>query len=222
MEPKGGLVVSELKVSIEQLSLGDQILVKDLEFCLQGGQVLSLMGASGSGKSSILAFIAGFLDPAFRVRGTVWLDGQDISGKAPEQRHMSLLFQDPLLFAHMSVGQNLRFGMPRELSRQEKTRRLRAALAGADLEGFEDRDPARLSGGQKARVALLRALLSEPQALLLDEPFSKLDSHLRQAFRAFVLQRTQQAGLPVILVTHDEQDAQAMGGACLRLGVVQS
>ncbi len=214
--------MSELKVSIERLSLGDQLLVQDLEFSVQGGQALSLMGPSGSGKSSILAFIAGFLDPAFRVRGAVWLDGQDISAKAPEQRHMSLLFQDPLLFAHMSVGQNLRFGMPRELSRKAKSQRVGAALEGAELEGFENRDPARLSGGQKARVALLRALLSEPQALLLDEPFSKLDSHLRQSFRGFVRQRAQEARLPLILVTHDQHDADAMGGACLTVGAVQS
>lgn len=214
--------MNELRVSIERLALGEQTLVEGLEFRVAGGQVLSLMGPSGSGKSSILAFVAGFLDPAFRVSGAVTLNGKDITALPPAERHMSLLFQDPLLFAHMSVGQNLRFGMPRALSRQEKAQRVGDALAAADLGGFDDRDPARLSGGQKARIALLRALLSEPKALLLDEPFSKLDSHLRQSFRAFVRHRAKQANLPLILVTHDQHDAAALGGACLAIGPVQS
>ncbi len=213
---------TRLEVQIDCLALGEQVLLRELSFCLTGGQSLSLMGPSGSGKSSILAFIAGFLPPAFRVKGQVKLNGHDISRLPPERRRIALMFQDPLLFAHMSVGENLRFGMPRHLGGEQRRQCVADALVGAGLSGFEARDPATLSGGQKARVALLRALVSEPAALLLDEPFSKLDTDLRQAFRAFVVDACQQAGVPVVQVTHDQQDALALGGRCIELKDLQS
>jgi putative thiamine transport system ATP-binding protein len=213
---------NRLEVQVESLSLGQDCLLRDLSFSLEGGQALSLMGPSGSGKSSLLAFIAGFLPPAFRVRGQVLLNGRDITRLPPEQRQVALMFQDPLLFAHMSAAENLRFGMPRALSAAEKRQQVSAALEAAGLAGFEDRDPATLSGGQKARVALLRALVSQPRALLLDEPFSKLDADLRQAFRGFVLEASRSAGLPLVQVTHDSQDAEALGGQCLDVLSFQS
>lgn len=179
------------------------------------GEVLTVMGPSGVGKSTLLAYVAGFLDPAFRASGRISLDGDDITGIPAERRRIGLLFQDALLFPHLSVGGNLLFGMPRSLDRRRE--RMRTALADVGLAGYEDRDPATLSGGQKARVALLRLLLSEPRAVLLDEPFSRLDAALRGEIRELVFRRLRDAGLPTILVTHDTADAPAAHGAVVQL-----
>jgi putative thiamine transport system ATP-binding protein len=183
------------------------------------GSVFTVMGPSGSGKSTLLSFIGGFLDPAFRAQGTVSVDGIDLLALPPEQRRAGVLFQDPLLFPHMSVGSNIAFAIPAEISDRKLRRRMAAEiLKEMELPGYEDRDPATLSGGQKARVALARVLVSQPRLLLLDEPFSKLDMALRSQMRALVFARARSAGLPVILVTHDEADAEAAGGAVHRLG----
>jgi putative thiamine transport system ATP-binding protein len=117
------------------------------------------------------------------------------------------------LFPHLSVGENLAFALPPAARGRERHERIEAALAEADLAGFSKRDPATLSGGERARVAVMRTLLSEPRALLLDEPFGKLDRALRDRFRDFVFDHARAAGLPTLLVTHDEADAAAAGGA---------
>lgn len=179
------------------------------------GEVLTVMGPSGAGKTTLLAFVAGFLDPAFRAEGRVLLDGTDVTALPPEARRIGLLFQDPLLFPHLSVGGNLLFGMPRGADRHA---RMRAALGRAGLPGLERRDPATLSGGQRARVALLRLLLSEPRAVLLDEPFSRLDAPLRREIRGLVFEGLRAAGLPAVLVTHDEADVPEGGGPVVDLG----
>ncbi|GEK48804.1 ABC transporter ATP-binding protein [Bisbaumannia pacifica] len=179
------------------------------------GEVLTVMGPSGSGKSSLLAYLAGFLGGDFTASGAVRLDDRAIQALPAEERGIGLLFQDPLLFPHLSVAGNLRFGLPRH--RRDKRARVEAALAHIGLAGFGDRDPATLSGGQKARVALMRLLLSEPRAVLLDEPFSKLDTQLRQEMRDWVFQHLREAGLPSLLVTHDYQDAEAAGGHLIEL-----
>ena len=182
------------------------------------GDVLTVMGPSGSGKSTLLAYIGGFLDPAFAARGRVAIDGEDITGQPAENRHVGILFQDPLLFPHMSVEQNLLFAIPADITPMARRRETAAAaLAGVDLAGMGPRDPATLSGGQKARVALARVLLSSPRALLLDEPFSKLDTGLRQQMRELVFDKARTGGLPVLLVTHDEADASAAGGHVVRI-----
>ena len=182
------------------------------------GDVLTVMGPSGSGKSTLLAYIGGFLDPAFAARGRVAIDGEDITGQPAEDRHVGILFQDPLLFPHMSVEQNLLFAIPADVGPMARRREVAAAaLAGVDLAGMGQRDPATLSGGQKARVALARVLLSSPRALLLDEPFSKLDTGLRQQMRELVFDKARTGGLPVLLVTHDEADASAAGGHVVRI-----
>jgi len=176
------------------------------------------MGPSGSGKSSLLAFLCGTLDPAFVGQGQVRLDGRDILAVPPERRRLGILFQDDLLFPHLSVAGNLAFGLPQALDRETRRARVAAALAEAGLAGFEARDPATLSGGQRARVALLRMLLSEPRALLLDEPFGRLDAGLRQRFRRLVFEKARARMLPVLLVTHDREDAEAASGKIVTVG----
>lgn len=196
------------------ISLGTQVLL-ELDAEIGPGEVLTVMGPSGSGKSTLLAYLAGFLAPDFQARGQVLLDGQEVSELPAEKRGMGLLFQDPLLFPHLSVAGNLRFGLPRSVA--DKAQRVEGALAQIGLAGFADRDPATLSGGQKARVALMRLLLSAPCAVLLDEPFSKLDTNLRHEMRQLVFDLLRKAGLPSLLVTHDREDAEDAGGRMIEL-----
>ncbi len=170
--------MSVLRLDAVRIALGDRELLR-LTAEASEAVPLTIMGPSGSGKSSLLAWLAGFLAPAFEASGTALLDGDDLMAKPPEARHLGLLFQDPLLFPHMSVAGNLLFGMRTGGSRAERMAKVEEALRRIDLDGFADRDPDTLSGGQKARVALMRVLLAQPRALLLDEPFSKLDTSLR-------------------------------------------
>jgi putative thiamine transport system ATP-binding protein len=207
-----------LEVRSAALDLHGRRLLGPLSLSVPGGRATTLMGPSGSGKSSLLAFLTGTLPPGFTAHGAVRVDGVDVTGLPPEDRRLGILFQDDLLFPHMSVAENLAFGLPAGLKRAERRRRVEAALVEAELEGFGERDPATLSGGQRARVALVRTLLAEPRALLLDEPFSKLDVALRGRLRRFVFEHARMRGLPILLVTHDPDDAAAAGGAVLELG----
>ncbi len=128
------------------------------------------------------------------------------------------MFQDSLLFPHLSIGGNRLFGLHREVrGRDARMRAVEQALADIGLQGFADRDPGTLSGGQAARVALMRALLSRPQALLLDEPFSRLDAALRDQVRNLVFAESRRRALPVLLVSHDPADAAAAGGRVVEL-----
>ena len=200
------------------ISLGRRLLVA-LTHRVAPGEVLTVMGPSGSGKSTLLAYVGGFLDRAFEASGTVSVDGVDLTLLAAEDRHAGILFQDPLLFPHLSVGGNLLFAIPHSVRGRAARRAMaEAALDGVGLGGTAKRDPDTLSGGQKARVALARALLSAPRMLLLDEPFSKLDAALRQQTRRLVFAKARDGGLPVVLVTHDEADAAAAGGPVVRIG----
>ncbi|SFR52104.1 putative thiamine transport system ATP-binding protein [Yoonia tamlensis] len=183
------------------------------------GTVLTVMGPSGVGKSTLLAFITGTLSSDFSARGTVQLDGQDITHFPAHKRRVGILFQDDLLFPHLSVGENLAFGLAPGGTKSARHEKIAQALAEVDLAGFADRDPATLSGGQKARVALMRMLLSEPCALLLDEPFSRLDAALRAQVRDLVFARAKARALPVLMVTHDAEDAAAAGGDIITLQV---
>lgn len=193
-----------------------------LDLTIAGGDVLTVMGPSGSGKSSLIAYLSGALDPSLTGRGRVLLDGADVTGLPPECRRIGILFQDDLLFPHMSVGENLAFALPRTTPRPERRQRIEAALAEAGLAGFATRDPASLSGGQRARVALMRTLLAEPHALLLDEPFAKLDAALRDQIRRFVFDHVHACAIPALLVTHDRADAEAAGGAVITLAANQA
>ncbi|MCD1618197.1 ATP-binding cassette domain-containing protein [Salipiger manganoxidans] len=195
---------------------GDLLLTLDAR--VAPGEVLTVMGRSGSGKSTLLSAIIGQLDPAFTLEGRILLNGTDLTRRPAEARQVGILFQDDLLFPHLSVAGNLGFGLPRALRGAARSTRIEAALQEVELAGYGPRDPATLSGGQKARVALMRMLLAEPRALLLDEPFSRLDAGLRAQIRALVLARAQARGLPVLLVTHDAEDARAAGGRVVTLG----
>ncbi|MGI1663585.1 ATP-binding cassette domain-containing protein [Palleronia sp. KMU-117] len=182
------------------------------------GEVLTVMGPSGSGKSTLLAAITGTLPPAFAMTGRVRLDGEDVTDRPTEARRIGILFQDELLFPHLSVGGNLAFGLsPQVKGRAARRARIDAALSDIGLEGFAGRDPATLSGGQRARVALMRMLLSDPRALLLDEAFSKLDAELRGQIRDLVFGIARARRLPVLQVTHDAADAAAGGGPIVAL-----
>lgn len=214
---------SRLELDAVSLELAGRRLIGPLGLTVDGGEITTVMGPSGSGKSSLLAFLCGTLDPAFRARGRVLLDGAEIGRLPPERRRLGILFQDDLLFPHLSVAENLAFGLPPGVrGRAARWARIEAALAEADLAGFAERDPATLSGGQRARVALLRTLLAEPRALLLDEPFAKLDVALRQRIRRFVFGHAQAQGLPTLLVTHDPADAEAAGGPVVALGAPEA
>ena len=212
MPETGGLLLDGVEIS-----LGGKALVA-VSHGIAPGEVLTVMGPSGSGKSTLLAYVGGFLDPVFTAKGRVVVSGQDITALPAEDRHVGILFQDPLLFPHMSVAGNLAFAVPRAIRGAQRRAAVDDALAGVGLVGLGERDPATLSGGQKARVALARVLVSQPRALLLDEPFSKLDAALRQQTRELVFAKARESGLPVLLVTHDEADAQSAGGDILRIG----
>lgn len=204
-----------LELEALRITRDDRLLV-DLTLAIRPGQVVTIMGPSGSGKSTALAAITGTLAPAFGRTGRIILNGKDISALPTRLRRVGLMFQEPVLFPHLSVAGNLAFGLPSSVrGRQARQARIAAALASAGLDGLADRDPATLSGGQKARVALLRTLLAEPAALLLDEPFSRLDAALRAQIRQSVFDSALQAGIPTLLVTHDAEDARAAGGPVL-------
>jgi putative thiamine transport system ATP-binding protein len=200
-----------LNIHIRRLGSPQRTLVSNLKLEVPPGQVLTLMGPSGCGKSSVLAAIAGTLEAvaegqsALGFEGQVLLGGQDVTRLPTARRGIGLIFQDDLLFAHLSVAENLLFAVPSGPIdvRKDQTEQ---ALAEAGLAGYGDRDPATLSGGQRARVALMRALLARPRALLLDEPFSRLDAALRSQFRDFVFDHIRAAHIPAILVTHDHAD----------------
>jgi putative thiamine transport system ATP-binding protein len=196
-----GLILKDVR-----LAVGGRALLEGLNLCIAPGEIVTLMGASGSGKSSLIAYICGSLDTNFDAQGEIMLDGHEIGRLPIEQRRIGVLFQDDMLFAHMSVGENLAFAVPAGVTRSERQSRVSEALVEAELGGFEARDPATLSGGQKARVALMRAILAEPRAMLLDEPFSRLDASLRERVRGFAFTTISQRNIPALLVTHDLQD----------------
>tara|TARA_E500000318_G_scaffold107574_1_gene117085 strand:- start:83 stop:730 length:648 start_codon:yes stop_codon:yes gene_type:complete len=209
---KTGLVLRDVRINLD----GRELMKVNLT--IAPGEVVTLMGPSGSGKSSLLGHICGTLPAQFTISGEVILDGMALDGCAPQDRHVGILFQDDLLFPHLSVGGNLAFALPSQVKGKANRReRVEEALISAGMEGFYNRDPATLSGGQRARVALMRVLVSEPCALLLDEPFSKLDSGLRDQIRSFVFDLARKNGLPTLMVTHDPEDGAAAGGRVINL-----
>jgi len=206
-----------LQLTEVSISIGEKMLFKPLSLDVTGGGVTTLMGPSGCGKSTLLAFICGTLERTFSASGHVILNNVDVTAMPPEKRKIGILFQDDLLFPHLSVAENLGFGLSKAIPVAERDQRIQTALLDADLEGFGKRDPGTLSGGQRARIAVMRTLLAQPDALLLDEPFAKLDMQLRDRFRIFVFDHARKAAIPTLLVTHDEADAKAAGGLILKM-----
>ena len=188
------------------LATSERSLLNNFHAQVAPGEVLTVMGQSGCGKSSLLAYIAGTLTAAIRASGQVRLNGFEVQHLPTMRRRIGILFQDDLLFPHMTVHDNLLFALPAGGSRAQRIAQADAALRSADLAGLGGRWPASLSGGQRARVSVLRALLAQPRALLLDEPFSRLDTALRERFRSFVFERLRSMNIPAVLVTHDAQD----------------
>ena len=193
------------------LSLNEQV---------KGGEILTIMGPSGSGKSSLLNWLTGTLPNGFSANGEVWLNGKSINNLPAHLRHIGVLYQDALLFSHLSVSGNIAFAMPKG-NKKQRLEKIEHALEQVGLKGMANRHPDNLSGGQQARVALLRMLLSEPKAILLDEPFSKLDTQLRVDTRELVFSQIREYKLPAIMVTHDHSDAEAANGKMITLNLAK-
>jgi putative thiamine transport system ATP-binding protein len=209
---QSGLLIRDLRIAIKGTKL------VELSLAIAPGDIITVMGPSGSGKSALLAYISGLLSPVFTASGEVWLGSRRIDGLPTHLRGTGLLFQDDLLFPHLSVAGNLKFALgPDKIGKAHRNALVEGVLATAGLAGFGDRDPTTLSGGQRARVSLLRVLLSQPRALLLDEPFSKLDPELRGQFRQYVFNEARLRMLPVLMVTHDPADRDAAGGKVIEL-----
>ena len=194
---------------------GNRPLLQDIKLSVAAGEIVALLGPSGSGKSTLLSIVAGLQQP---LSGSVWFDGHDITPSPPEQRRFALMFQDFALFPHLNVLDNVAFGLVEQ--RQGKAQARARALELLALFGLADHARHKvwhLSGGEQQRVALARALITQPRALLLDEPFSALDADLRTSLRDEFKARIQAAGMPTLLVTHDEQEARAMADRAVRL-----
>lgn len=205
-------------LQVTNLQFGyDTLLVHGLSFSIPSGTIRLLHGPSGCGKSSLMAILSGTADTELDWRGQIILNGVDIGHVPAPQREIGLMFQDPLLFPHMTVGDNLAFGLTvTHYGRAKRQAAVRHALQESGLDGFAERDPASLSGGQKARVALMRALLAEPKMLLLDEAFSSFDPELRKQIGSFVARQIEARNIPALLVSHDAGDKSLTSGGTIR------
>jgi putative thiamine transport system ATP-binding protein len=195
-----------LRIDVRSLRSPTAVLLEDLLLDIAAGQVHTLMGSSGSGKSSLLAAVCGTLDAGIHFDGSVHLNHRRIDRLPTWARKVGILFQDDLLFPHMTVRENLLFATPQGNTAARDALVLQA-LRDVEMTQSLHADPATLSGGQRGRVALARALLAQPLALLLDEPFSRLDAALRARMRALVFGMVKARGIPALLVTHDAEDA---------------
>ena len=212
----------ELKnVTLKWNSPKGKIFIKDLNLKIKNGEILCVFGASGVGKSSLINIIAGVYENDLLFEGDIILNGKKLNQVPTEKRKIGLLLQDGTLFPHLTVEQNILFGMDKKMSYKEKSLLIAKNLKKSDMASFEDRYPHTLSGGQKARVACLRAILSEPEALLLDEPFSSLDPDQRNSFREFVVNNVRNNKIPCLLVTHDENDKIISDNKPLNLNIFQ-
>ena len=192
--------------------------IKGFSMSITKGEIVSLLGDSGSGKSTILRLIAGLEMPnqgIVVVNDCVCCDGCQFM--PPEQRGVGMVFQDYALFPHMTVEKNIRFGL-HKLSRKERNTRVEEMLDLVNLTEFRHRYPYELSGGQQQRVALARALAPKPSLLILDEPFSNLDTSLQHRIRDDLRRLLKQTGTTTIFVTHDEEDAEALADRIVYLG----
>ena len=194
-----------LRIHLSQLTSPTATLLQSLDLEIPGGTIHTVMGPSGSGKSSLLAAVCGTLPASLVFEGSITLNGQSLLALPTEQRGVGLLFQDDLLFAHMTVFENLLFAVPAG-PKPERVAAVMQGLMDLEMTNFAHADPATLSGGQRARVALARSLLAQPLALMLDEPFAKLDAPLRQRMRELLFGAVAARGIAAVLVTHDAAD----------------
>ena len=195
-----------INISLKWNSPKEKPFIKNLNLKIKNGNILCVFGKSGVGKSSLVNVIAGTSDDNLIFEGKIFLNGKILNDIPIEKRKIGLLLQDGALFPHLTVAQNIYFGMNRKLKSKEKLIVIKDNLKKANMDGFQNRYPHTLSGGQKARIACLRAIMSDPEALLLDEPFSSLDPEHRNTFRNFVISRIKESKIPCLLVTHDEAD----------------
>jgi ABC-type Fe3+/spermidine/putrescine transport system ATPase subunit len=192
-----------------------RVLLRGVSLCVAPGETVAILGPSGSGKSTLLKIVAG-LEPS--DGGCVLFDGQDITTLAPEKRRFALMFQDFALFPHLDVQDNVAFGLVEQGVRKADARAQACAMLDRfGLQAFARARVTQLSGGEQQRVALARALITQPRVLLLDEPFSALDSEMRLQLRDEFRQRIAEFNIATVLVTHDEVEARAMGGSGLRV-----
>jgi len=213
----------KVRVDIENVSLayGATRVLRDVSLQIKPGEFFALLGPSGSGKSTLLRMLAGFNQPQ---TGCIKVDGADITGVSPWQRDIGMVFQNYALWPHMTVAQNVAFGLEeRKLPRAEITRRTAAALELVGLADYGARRPNQLSGGQQQRVAVARTIAIEPKVLLLDEPLSNLDAKLRVHMRTELLALQRKLGITTIFVTHDQEEALSIADrvAVLDAGVIQ-
>lgn len=198
------------EVRLDNLSkhYGNTVAVDNVSLKVNAGEILALLGPSGCGKTTCLRMIAGLVTPS---TGDILVGGRSVLETAVHRRNIGLLFQNYALFPHMTVAENVAFGLKmRGQSRSDYTRRVNAALDMVQLKPYRDRLPAQLSGGQQQRVSLARALVIEPDMLLLDEPLGALDKSLRESMQLEIRQLQQRLELTTIMVTHDQDEALTM------------
>jgi thiamine transport system ATP-binding protein len=201
--------VTDLHLDGLAKAYGPTTALEEIDVDVRQGEFFTLVGPSGCGKTTTLRLIAGFEEPS---GGKVHFGDREMTGVPPEERDVGIVFQNYALFPHMSVGENVGYGLrfrdpPGEVTDEERIGNL---LDLVDLDGFEDRDPAALSGGQRQRVALARALAPGPEVLLLDEPMSALDARLRESLRRTVREIQQELDITTVYVTHDQAEALAV------------
>ncbi|WP_336659772.1 ABC transporter ATP-binding protein [Leucobacter sp. USHLN153] len=184
---------------------GDLVAVKDLDIDIRAGEFFSMLGPSGSGKTTVLRMIAGFEEP---TAGSIALHGEDVTRSAPFDRQVNTVFQDYALFPHLTIAENVAYGLKvRGVGKAERSRLVKESLEQVQLAHVADRSPAQLSGGQRQRIALARALILRPQVLLLDEPLGALDKQLREQMQFELKQIQREVGITFVFVTHDQEEA---------------
>ena len=198
-----------MSLSITNLSIltrNSSPLLTDCSFSIQKGETLSVMGPSGCGKSTLLSVIAGHLAQDFSYTGDIQVNGNTITHIASHERKVGILFQEDLLFPHLCIWENLAFALPNNIKGPQRKIEALNALNHIHLNELANAFPDQISGGQRARISLVRMLLAKPAVALLDEPFSKLDKALRVQFRDWVFEQLAEANIPTLLVTHDVDD----------------